>query len=555
MMTSKPGHGVANHNSSSYFALSIVPLLMLGTAFLSGCSDEAANVDDAVKIHPLSTASTDSKSGLSVNAGDTRFAIWQAVDAQERSTTGAENTLHDAISGAHVDHVHSIEQRRNRVMVGLGNANGWISTTSLQTGEWQDSQRVRRDATNNTLLGIDAVYDRDYAIQTAIASDGTGKATALWTQKNVNGIVDLYRCAYGTSGWCVTPAILDTATSVSIKDPQIALNSSGDGLAVWLQKDGNVWAVYGADYVSGVWRAPARISDVDANNNAIESGDVRVSLSDNGAGFAVWKQAIDNAGISADMVQYAIQARRYAASAWAGSTLQVSDGLGSAAKPDISMIFDATDDRAIIVWQQSDATNSTDFGPIPNLDVLARTSIWARAYDSGAPVAAATAIQTDDLSTVVNEDLQKAFDVRVAIDANGNATAVWVQEEIVAVGDNKWNNTSATRIWANRYSAGSTSWGSATMLEGGTRLDAIDPQVVNVAGKAVVAWRQWNEPVDASAYNVYARTYNANWSAKMLIAASTFSDKDFISLAASSTTATVSYTAANGGIETATITP
>jgi hypothetical protein len=67
----------------------------------------------------------------------------------------------------------------------------------------------------------------------------------------------------------------------------------------------------------------------------------------------------------------------------------------------------------------------------------------------------------------------------VAVDPNGNATAVWRQN------DGIWNN-----IWSNRYPAGGP-WGTAVLIETDDANHALAPTVVvDPNGNVTAAWYQ-----------------------------------------------------------------
>ena len=107
---------------------------------------------------------------------------------------------------------------------------------------------------------------------------------------------------------------------------------------------------------------------------------------------------------------------------WGIAGLIEVDDTGDADSPQIAINGDG---HAIAVWRQSDGT---------------RFNIWANYFD-GAAWGPAELIETDDANTEENP--------QIAVDADGNAIAVWSQSD-------------GTRfsIWAN-YFNGAT-WGTAS---------------------------------------------------------------------------------------------
>jgi hypothetical protein len=77
------------------------------------------------------------------------------------------------------------------------------------------------------------------------------------------------------------------------------------------------------------------------------------------------------------------------------------------------------------------------------------------------------------------------------MDANGNAIAVWAQDDGPTMS-----------IYANRYVAG-TGWQEAQLIEDGTG-EARYPQIaMNASGNAIAVWEQY----DGSAWSIYANVY------------------------------------------------
>ncbi|MCK4711197.1 MAG: Ig-like domain-containing protein, partial [Gammaproteobacteria bacterium] len=139
--------------------------------------------------------------------------------------------------------------------------------------------------------------------------------------------------------------------------------------------------------------------------------------------------------------------------AWGSAGTIESDDTGEAWSPQID--FDANG-NAIAVWYQHDGT---------------RTNIWANRYVSGTGWGTPELIETDNAGW--------ASYPQVAVDVIGNAIAVWVQH------DGTRKNT-----WANRYVVG-TGWGTAELIEFDNAGKAMRPQLaVDASGNAIAVWVQ-----------------------------------------------------------------
>jgi hypothetical protein len=110
-----------------------------------------------------------------------------------------------------------------------------------------------------------------------------------------------------------------------------------------------------------------------------------------------------------------------------------------------------------------------------------RTNIWSNRYTPSSGWGTAELIEADDSGD--------ASEPQVAIDPNGNALAVWHQFD-----------GTRTNIWSNRYTP-SGGWGTAQLIETDDSGDASEPQVaIDPAGNAVAVWYQWGEWGDTRIY-------------------------------------------------------
>jgi uncharacterized protein YbdZ (MbtH family) len=111
---------------------------------------------------------------------------------------------------------------------------------------------------------------------------------------------------------------------------------------------------------------------------------------------------------------------------------------------------------AMAVWSQHDGV---------------RYSIWSSRYMASSGWGTAQRIETQNLGD--------AFSPQVAVDAAGNAFAVWQQSD-----------GARFSIWSNHYTVGS-GWGHAELIETAENGDASNPQIaINGAGNALAVWEQ-----------------------------------------------------------------
>jgi len=199
--------------------------------------------------------------------------------------------------------------------------------------------------------------------------------------------------------------------------------------------------------------------------------DPKIVIDTNGNALAVWEQS--------DGTRYNIWANRYTAgTGWGVAALIETDNVGDAYA--VRVAFDAGG-NALAVWEQSDGV---------------RFNIWANRYTAGTGWGTAALIETDNAGF--------AGAAQVAFDNNGNALAVWEQ-----------NDGTRYNIWTNRYTAG-TGWGTAALIETDNAGSATKAQVAfDNNGNALAVWSQ----SDGTRFNIWANRYTAGtgWGAAALI--------------------------------------
>jgi hypothetical protein len=360
--------------------------------------------------------------------------------------------------------------------------------------------------------------DAGSAYSAKIAIDSNGNALAVWAQFD-GSRSNIWSNRYtATSNSWGTAALIETDNTSNALNPQIAFDANGDALAVWDQGDGirqNIWSNrYTA--ASNAW-GTAVLIETDSGG-AISP---QLAIDANGNALAVWSGGLN------------IWSNRYTAAtnSW-GTAALIEINAGSAGRPHISI--DANG-NALAVWAQDGDTTSatrddiwsnrytigsgwgppvlieTNMGGADNPRIAmnasgnaiavwqqsdgTRDNIWANRYIAGTGAGSgwgtAARIETDNVGSAVSPQL--------AIDSNGNALAVWQQDgdASAVVNDD---------IWFNRYTAGtSNSWGTAALMETGV-YRAASPQIaMNASGNAIAVWYQ----LDGTRQNILSRRYSA----------------------------------------------
>jgi hypothetical protein len=299
-----------------------------------------------------------------------------------------------------------------------------------------------------------------------LAIDPSGNAMAVWRQSDGTRYNILANRYLDGTGWGAAELIETDAHTAG--PPQVAIDASGNAMAVWAQHDGtrnNIWA---NRYLDGTGWGAAELIETD---NARSALDPQLAINASGNAMVVWFQS--------DGTRDNIWANRYVTgTGWGAAELIETDNAGSADYPQVAI--DASG-NALAVWAQHDGT---------------KYNILTNRYVTGTGWGAAELIGTDNVGGAYNPQL--------AIDPSGNAMAVWRQP------DDFRNN-----IWANRYVA-ETGWGTAELIETDNVSGAYSPQLaIDPSGNAMAVWEQY----DGSRNNIWANRYVAGtgWGAAELI--------------------------------------
>jgi hypothetical protein len=262
-------------------------------------------------------------------------------------------------------------------------------------------------------------------------------------------------------------ALIDAGTGNNVWNPQVAMDASGNAIAVF-QDDGGNDRVYANRWNGSTWGGAAQI-DAGGGNDA---GAPQIAMDGSGNAVAVFSQS--------DGVNSRVYANRWNGSTWSGAALIDAGGGNSAHGPRVAMDGSG---NAVAVFLQWNGTG---------LRVYANR--WNGSTWSGATL----------IDAGGGND---AYDPRVAMDGSGNAVAVFR----LYTGINY-------RVYANRWN-GST-WSVATLIDaspGDPHDDARGQQVaMDGSGNAVAVFMQWDTMWGI--WHVYANRWNGStWSGAALI--------------------------------------
>ncbi len=292
-----------------------------------------------------------------------------------------------------------------------------------------------------------------------IASDGAGNIAAVW--REVDGDTSSIRAAFRPKGAPWGPAQRISLPAAATEGPKLAMDRSGNAVAIWHSSSGGQNSVVQAAVrpAGGSWSAP---QDLSAPSEAAFNADVAVAA---GRVTAVWT-------VLHDWRPVVQSSSRMIAGTWAAAET-ISGPIGSAYVPVVAM-----DEQggAVASWQWWD-------GAYRVVQAASRPAggSWSTPEELSGPGRSASA-------------------PRVAMDANGNALVGWIRS----------NGSWAAAQIASRPAAGT--WGPPQNLsERGGNAGSIDI-AMNRRGDAAVSWIQHRLSANADLWSSFRAAGAARWS-------------------------------------------
>lgn len=313
-----------------------------------------------------------------------------------------------------------------------------------------------------------------------------------------------------------------SAAGQSAEAPHVSTDAQGDALSVWRRFNGTAYVIEAASRSagSGSWQPPVTLS------NTKEEGLVpRVGLDAKGDAMAVWE--------SYDGAEYSIQAvtRSGLVGSWqAPVTLKM---LGAAAAPPPDLAVDPQGD-AVVIWPRGEKFIESAIRPaggsFQTPETLSETAAAQHSAQVGIDAAGdAIAVWEEDVAAetligaasrpasgkwqkpvILSAPTENANEPRVAVDAQGDAVAVWERptggKEIIE---------------AAAKPAPSATWGKPVALTNpAIVIEPANQQVaIDAKGEAVVTWSWLIGGIHDVVEATEGRTSSSVWQAPVALSA------------------------------------
>jgi hypothetical protein len=278
----------------------------------------------------------------------------------------------------------------------------------------------------------------DSADTPRIGIDANGNALVVW-QRTLPSPDEIWGSRFASgSGWSSPTAVVTSTAPQSARQPEIAVNSSGEALAVCQRYDGSGNNIILTNRYAGASWGTA----VSSSSGTACAGYPEVDISDDSSAMVVWSQYDCTTYVNGTV------ARRHSGTAWA-TAATIDSGSNSVHSDSPTVAMDANG-SAIAVWTQDNGSGTP--------------YLWRRRHSGSAWETAATI-------TTVRSDCPQ-----VAMDPVGNAIVVWKQ------------GSYPIQVWATRYSTAGGWTGSTEEIDGAHDGDC--PKIAASSGGTMAA--AWN---------------------------------------------------------------
>jgi len=366
-------------------------------------------------------------------------------------TWGVAEPIHDDGTAPEV----AVDPAGNAVAV-WSQPGGISSSRYTPGGEWGapetisgssqalDTATVAMDADGNAVAVWSQFFVRSNIFCEAsgpqIAMSVNGSAFAVWAQFDGTR-EDVWSSRYTRGeGWRF-PERIETNSASRVSGPQVAVDPNGNAVAVWAHSDGTRYDIWSNRYTpSSGWGSTARRIETDNAGDALEP---QLAVDTEGNAAVVWTQF--------DGMTFDVWSNRYTLGTGWGTPERIeNEDKGDASNPHIGVDAHGT---AVAVWAQFDG----------------KRDIWSNRYTPGTGWGAAERIEANDLGD--------AREPRIAVDPNGSAVVVWKQPD-----------GTGEKIWSNRYTP-STGWGGAQRIDSDDTSTRTGARVaIDANGNAVAVW-------------------------------------------------------------------
>jgi len=311
----------------------------------------------------------------------------------------------------------------------------------------------------------------------SIAINGHGTAALMWRQRDANDVIQIWASRFipEQKAWTAATRLGLQGGGIAVSAeavPQVAINASGEALAVWPQLVNGVYEIQESRYTdSGGWAAPMRIDTATTT-----AGHSKVVYDSSGNALAAWQQ-IDGTSYH---IYYSWLAT--GATTWS-APVRLDTTVGAAGS--VQLAGDAHG-NIVALWTQTESARAN-----------AIYHVWSSVYSSNTGAWSPPTI-------VGNDPALHAIFPSVVCNAAGTAEALWVLFD--------------GSIWSNQYGP-NAGWGTASLVEPGGNGNQQPQMAIDPSGNVLAIWQR-SDPTTPTSHMRYATMpAGRSWSTSALISA------------------------------------
>jgi hypothetical protein len=368
----------------------------------------------------------------------TRLDLW-ANHYTRAAGWGTPAPIEADDTGSVVSATTAVDHNGNAIVV-------WQQCESTLCNIWSDRHTPSGGWGAPVLVETDDTGDvRGGGGRGQVAVDPDGNAIVVWHQSDGTRY-NVWSNRYTPSGGWGTPVPVETDDTGDAGGAQVAVDPNGNAIVVWLQfvpqPGGRIHSdLWSNRYTpSGGWGTAVLVGPLAQGDAA----GPQVAMDPNGNATLVWVQTY---------VANVIWSRRYTPSGGWGPAVSIDSSTWPVYGLDVVVDRDG---NATAIWEGTDGWD-----------------IWSSHYTNtpSGGWGQAVPVQTDDIG---------GSSPQLAVDSAGNVMAVWVESD----GNSPWS------VWSRRYTP-KEGWGVPVLVETDDTGDAAYPVVaVDARGNATAVWHQ-----------------------------------------------------------------
>ncbi|MEW5747388.1 MAG: hypothetical protein AB1793_01180 [Candidatus Thermoplasmatota archaeon] len=336
------------------------------------------------------------------------FAVWEQVGAVGFDIWSNRYVAGEGWGTAELVESSSLGSATDPELAVDGSGNAfvvWVQVDLYQQSTWSNRYSVGTGWGAPELIEAD---DSTATFNPTVSVDPSGNATAVWEHWGGSAMTVWSNRYVVGDGWGATE-VVDTEAPSGDFNPQVAMDRSGNAVAVWERWDGDSMEIAANRYVVGAgWGTSGYIGTGSSGNAA----GPKVTVGGAGDAMVVWSQYDDG--------YYNIWSCGYVPGTGWGSAEMV--GVNRTLEVRYAQVGSDGSGNAISVWEEWDG---------------AEMDIWSNRYAVGEGWGVPEMTHPDDWCTAISP--------QVAVDSTGNAVAVW-----------QMYDGTRHNIWASRYVAPDT---------------------------------------------------------------------------------------------------